>query len=173
MPKTGGGRTREGPELACVCIPVWHSQGEKGELSSCRGTVQSAWCSTSSKKALTREGRPGCPQGSVVATWYGDDSPHQSLPNSQPCVGGSKGTACEKGQYSGAGRQLTLDKTVGSRVWRHTQGSSELRLNLGWGPGQPGAGVAIDWVTGRSYSATRAGRRLNAQSGLREDQVMV
>ena len=39
---------------------------------------------------LRRE-RPGCPQGQVVARWYGDDSPHLSLPNSQPCVGGSKG----------------------------------------------------------------------------------
>ena len=27
------------------------------------------------------------------------------------------GKAGENGQYSGAGRQLTLDKTVGSRVW--------------------------------------------------------
>ena len=42
---------------------------------------------------------------------------------SQPCFGGSKGCARvtgkagENGQYSGAGRQLTLDKTVGSRVW--------------------------------------------------------
>ena len=42
---------------------------------------------------------------------------------SQLCVGGSKGRARvtgkagENGQYSAAGRQLTLDKTVGSRVW--------------------------------------------------------
>ena len=42
---------------------------------------------------------------------------------SQPCFGGSKGCARvtgkagENGQYSGAGRLLTLDKTVGSRVW--------------------------------------------------------
>ena len=42
---------------------------------------------------------------------------------SQTCFGGSKGCARvtgkagENGQYSDAGRQLTLDKTVGSRVW--------------------------------------------------------
>ena len=31
-------------------------------------------------------------------------------------------------------RQLTLDKTVGSRVWRHTQGSSgRPASDLGWG----------------------------------------
>ena len=30
-------------------------------------------------------------------------------------------------------RQFTLDKTVGSRVWRHTQGSSKRpALDLGW-----------------------------------------
>ena len=55
--KTGGGqgdgvpkagvnrrrRTREGPEPACVQAPFfvlgWHTQGGKGELTSCRGTV--------------------------------------------------------------------------------------------------------------------------------------
>ena len=30
------------------------------------------------------------------------------------------GKAGENGQCSGAGRQLTLDKTVGSRAWCHT-----------------------------------------------------
>ena len=35
---------------------------------------------------------------------------------------------------------------------------------------QPGSGVAIDWVTGRSSSsAIKAKRRLNVQSGLRKD----
>ena len=35
-------RTREGPEHACVPTPLksgWHTQGEKDELTSCRGTV--------------------------------------------------------------------------------------------------------------------------------------
>ena len=44
------------------------------------------------------------------------------------------GKAGENGQYSEEGRQLTLDKTVGSRVWRHTQGSSgRSALHLGFG----------------------------------------
>ena len=68
------------------------------------------------------------------------------------------------GQHSAAGRQLTLDKAVGSRVWWHSQGLSELWLDPGWGPGQPGSGVAIDWVTGwLCSSAAEAGRRLNLQ----------
>ena len=40
-------RAREGPELACVqetpLVHGWHTQGRKDELTSCRGTVQSAW----------------------------------------------------------------------------------------------------------------------------------
>ena len=68
--------------------------------------------------------------------------------------------------------QLTMDKTVVSQVWWHTQGLNELRLNLGWGSGQAGPGVAIDWVTGRSYSsAIKAERRRNVQSVLRKGKV--
>ena len=53
-------RTREGPELACVRAPspgVAHAGG-KDELTSCRGTVQSAW----QKPPVSREGgRAGLP----------------------------------------------------------------------------------------------------------------
>ena len=38
-------------------------------------------------------------------------------------------------------RQLTLDKTVGFRVWWHTQGLGELLLDQGWGPQK--------WLRGR------------------------
>ena len=82
-------RTREGPELCAIThCSGWHTQSEKGEFTSCRGTVQSAWqnppVSRTTGKAV------GCQHGFVVATWYGDDSPHLSLPNSQPCFGGSE-----------------------------------------------------------------------------------
>ena len=43
-------RTREGPEPACVQTPLmlgWHTQEGKDELTSCRGTVLSAWQKTS------------------------------------------------------------------------------------------------------------------------------
>ena len=59
----------------------------------------------------------------VVTTWYGDDSPHLSLPNSQPCFGGSEvcarvtGKAGENGQTTGNGGTLNLDRTVGSQMW--------------------------------------------------------
>ena len=115
-------RTREGPEPACVQTPLsfgWHMQGEKDESTSCRGTVQSA----RQKPPVSRKGgRAGLPKkgkwpprgtGMTVLTY--------PCP-SQPCFGGSKGCARvtgkagENGQYSGAGRQLTLNKTVGSQV---------------------------------------------------------
>ena len=57
-------RTREGPERACVqtaLVHEWHMQGEKGELTSCRGTVQFAWQRTSSW--TQRRKSAGCPQG--------------------------------------------------------------------------------------------------------------
>ena len=78
----------------------------------------------------------------VVATWY------DSLPNSQPLSAAVRecarvtGKAGENGQRSGEmGGTLTLDKT----------------------------GVAVDWVTGLSYSVEW--RRLSVQSGLRTDEV--
>ena len=38
-------RTREGPQRACVQTLLWwwHTQERKDELTSCRGTFQSAW----------------------------------------------------------------------------------------------------------------------------------
>ena len=53
---------------------------------------------------------------------------------SQPCFCGSKGCARvtgkagENGQYSGVGRHLTLDKTVGSRVWWHPKALASFGL---------------------------------------------
>ena len=55
-------RTREGPEAACVQTPLqsgWHTQGGKDELTSCRGTVWSAW----QKPPVRRKGgRAGLPK---------------------------------------------------------------------------------------------------------------
>ena len=77
------------------------------------------------------------------------------------------GKAGENGQHSGEMGGSSPRTRPSSRVWRHTQGSSKRpALDLGWGSGQPGSRVAIDWVTGRSYSSAR--RRINVQSGLRK-----
>ena len=56
-------RTREGPEPACVHKPLVYGGGtrrwEKDELTSCRGTVKSAW----QKPPVRRKGEElGCPK---------------------------------------------------------------------------------------------------------------
>ena len=56
-------RTRERPKPACVRSPFhrwwWHTQAWRGELTSFRGTVQSAWLSNSSETHKAE--RLGCP----------------------------------------------------------------------------------------------------------------
>ena len=68
-----------------------------------------------------------------------------------------------KVKWAGQDRRLP-DVVIRPRPWRAPSRS---------GAGQPGSGVAIDWITGGSYSsATKAKRRLNVQSGLRKGKVI-
>ena len=107
---------------------------------------------------------------------YGDDSPHLFLP--KPAVsGGSKecaritGKDGENGQNSG--------EMGGSSPWTRPSApgcgdtlkalASDQRSILGGDRPRRRLGVAIDWVTYRSYSSAR--RRLNVQSSLRKEQV--
>ena len=109
--------------------------GGKDELTSCRGTVSSAW----QKPPVSRKGGrfelPARVNGRIVVRRR-QSSP---IPAQEPSVNrGSKecarvtGKAGENGQRSGEkkGRQLTLDKTVGSRVWWHTQGLSDWKVSV-------------------------------------------
>ena len=75
MSLTCGGGSARVPNVP-VCRHLWHTQEEKGEITSCRGIFQSAWQKLSVRR---KEEEPGCPQGKVVAVWYGDDSLHLSL----------------------------------------------------------------------------------------------
>ena len=63
-------RTREGPEPACVQTPfhsgMWHMQGEKVELTSCRGTAQSAWQKPPERRKGGRAGLPARESGRHV-----------------------------------------------------------------------------------------------------------
>ena len=95
----------------------------------------------------------------MAATWYGDDSPHLSLP-CQPCFGGSKGCARvaskagENAQHSGE----MGDSSPWTRPSAPERGDTLKALadgrpasELGWGSSSKTApGVAIDWVTGRT-----------------------
>ena len=62
-------RTREGPELACVQTPVLvgvaHA-GRKDELTSCRGTVPSAWQKPPVRRKGGRAGLPARVSGRHV-----------------------------------------------------------------------------------------------------------
>ena len=74
----GGGLARVPNQRVCehLCVMGWHTQGEKDELTSCRGTVLSAW----QKPPVSREGgRAGLParvSGRHVVR--GTDRPHLS-----------------------------------------------------------------------------------------------
>ena len=79
------------------------------------------------------------------------------------------GKAGENGQHAGAGRHPGQDRRLPSVV---THPKPQRASARSWvGPGQPGSGVAIDWVTGWSCSsAVTAKRRLDVQSGLRKGE---
>ena len=116
-------RTREGPEPACVQTPFmllgWHTQEGKDELTCCRGTVQPAW----QKPWVRRKGgRAGCPKRV---------SGRHVVREVRP---GNRQGWWKRSKFRWNGRQLTLDKTVGSRVWWHTQDcSGRPASDEGWG----------------------------------------
>ena len=157
-------RTREGPEPACVQTPLrreWHTQGEKDELTSCRGTLQSAWHKPPVRRKGGRAGLPARVSGRHVV----------------------RGRQFSPTQGVRLGEQARLVKTVNIQVrWAAAQPGQDRRLpsvathsrleratSVRYRVGivlEDGSGVAIDWVTGRSYSSAR--RRLNVQSGQRK-----
>ena len=100
----------------------WGPQG--GPLTGDGGPARVPKLRARPADAPTWVRRLNCPQGYVVATWYVDDSPHPSLPNSKASPAAARdcaratGNAGENGQkFRSTGRQVTLDKTVGSQVW--------------------------------------------------------
>ena len=101
------------------------------------------------------EEEPGCPHGYVVATWYGDESPHLSLPDSPPLSAAVSecarltGKVSENGQNSGG--------MGGSSPWTRPSApacgdTSKASASASWiwdEKKKGGSRVAIDWVTGR------------------------
>ena len=157
-------RTREGPELACVLSPNllgWHMQERKDELTSCRGTVQSAWQILPVRRKGGRAGLPARASGRHVVRG------RQSSPTLEVRLGEQarlvktvkiqvRWAAAQPGQH----RRLPSVATH-SRLLRATSVRSRVGIVL-----EDGSGVAIDWVTGRSYSSAR--RRLTVQLGQRK-----
>ena len=131
----------------------------------------------------TRRENPAARKGKWSPRGTGDDSPHLFLPTSSrvsvAVIGCARvtGKAGENGQNS--------EEMGGSSPWTRPSApecgdtlkalaSGRFSLDLRWGIlfKKTGSGVAIDWVTCRSYSRSHKrakGRRLNVQSGLRED----
>ena len=119
-------RTRKGPEPACVLSPLrWRVARREGRMNWHLAVVPSSRRGQN-LQLVAKEEEPGFPKrvsgrhvvwGTTVLTY--------PCP-SQPCFGSKgcarvTGKAGENGQNSGAGRQLTLDKTVASRVWWHSR----------------------------------------------------
>ena len=119
MSGTGGGGLVRVPNLR-VCKHLfpegWHTQGEKDELTSCRGTVQSAWQKPPVRRKGGRAGLPARVSGRHVVRG------RQSSPTREVRLG-EQARLVKNGQNSGeVGRQLSLDKTVGlPSVARRTQ----------------------------------------------------
>ena len=144
----------------------WHMQREKGELTSCRCTVQSAW---QYLQLVAKEEEPGCPKGKWPPR--GTGTTVLTYPRSAP---GGTGKAGENGQNS----------MGGSSPWRRPSapecGDTQVScgrpaLNLEWGSssktapeslstGSP-AGRTLPHVDGSMYSQAyaRAGKSCGSQ----------
>ena len=137
----------------------WHMQGEKDELTSCCGTVQSAWQKPPVRRKGGRAGLPARVSGRSVVRR------RQSSPTLEVRPG-IRQSWRKRSIFGWNGRQLVhpgQDRRLPgvvthSRLQRTTSVRSRVGIVL-----EDGSGVAIDWVTGRSYSSAR--RRLNVQSG--------
>ena len=132
-------RTREGPELACVRSPFdagVPNAGGEGRINvlavvpCCRRGLHLQWDARKGGKT----GLPASVSGRHEVRE--SDTPHLSLSRTAAVffyssgaecarVTGKAGENCHKTEDWAAA--LTLDKTVGSRVWWHIQGLSELR----------------------------------------------
>ena len=148
-------RAREVPEPACEQTPFFYWVGtcrEEGRINVL--------------PVRRKEEDPGCPSRvSVRHAARGTDRHHFSWKCAQV-----KSKAGENGQHSG--------EMGGSSPWTRpsapacgdtlkTLAGDQRPIQVGdRRQKEDGSGVAIDWVTGRSYSSAR--RRLNVQSGQRK-----
>ena len=158
-------RTREGPDPACVRSPlkvvVAHAGGEGWiNILPWYRPVGVAKTSSETQRRKSRAAREGKwpPRGTGTTV--------RTSPGSAP---GGTGKAGENGQNSGeVGGSSAWTRPSAPECGDTLKGSSgRPASDLGWGSSrEDGSGVAIDWVTGRSYSSAR--RRLNVQSGQRK-----
>ena len=161
-------RTREGPEPACVqhLGGEWHRRGAKDELTSCRGP------SSRRGKHLqwdAKEEEPGCPKRAsgrhVVRR-------RQSSPILEVRPGNRQGW-WKRSTFRWNGRQLTLDKTVSSRVWWHTQGSNgRPASNLGWGSSSKTAPGSLSTGSPAGRTPPHGDGSMYSQANVRAGKVL-
>ena len=96
------------------------------------------------------------------------------------CIGGSKGTRqgnrqgwWKRSKFRWGGRQLSLDKTVGSRVWRHTQGSSGRPApDLGWGSSSKTAPGSLSTGSPAGRTPPHGDGSMYSQANVRVESVL-
>ena len=138
MCPTGGGGLVRVPNLrVCKHFLIQGGTCRVWRMTLHPAVVPSSRRGNTSSESRRRESRAAPQKGK----WpYGDDSPHLSLPNSQPCFGGSTGCAWvtgkagENGQNSGEMSGSSPWTRPSAPVWWHTQGSSgRPASDPGWG----------------------------------------
>ena len=158
-------RTRRGPELACVQTPlmlgVAHAGGE-GWINILPGVAKTLQWDA-------KEEEPGCPKrvsGRHVVRG------RQFSPILEVRPGNRQGW-WKRSIFRWNGRQLTLDKTVGSRVWWHTQGSSwRPASDLGWGSSSKSAPGSLSTGSPAGRTPPHADGSIFSQANVRAGKVL-
>ena len=166
MSITGGGGLARVPNLR-VCEHLhasrWHTQGGKDELTSCRGTVKSAW---QKPPVILKGGRAELParvSGRHVVRGRQSSPAPEVRQEEQARLVKTVNIQVKPGQ----------DRRLPS-VATHTQGSSERpAFDLGWEIVlQDGSWVAIHCITGRSYFSPHGDGSMYSQANVRVESVL-
>ena len=130
VPRTVGGGPARVPNLrVCYHFVIGSDTGREGRMNVVPWYRPLGVAKTSSEtqRRKNRAARKG-----EVATWYGDDSPHLSLPNSQPkSVAARSAPAPGCGDTSKAASSRTIQFNVQSRTEREGGSSSVAAVIVG------------------------------------------
>ena len=163
---TGGGGLARVPNLRVCEHPftcgVAHA-GVKDELTSCRGTVQSAWQKPPVRRKGGRAGLHARVSGRHVVRGR----------QSSPTLEVRLGEQARLVKTVNIQVRLSLDKTVGSRVWRHTQGSSgRPASDLGWGSSSKTAPGSLSTGSPAGRTPPHGDGSMYSQANVRVESVL-
>ena len=121
---TDGGGFARVPNLRVCKHPDWRCGTRRGGRMNWHPAVVPSSRRGKNLQSDAKEEEPGCPQGT---------GNRQAPPVLEVRPGNRQGWR-KRSKFRRWGRQITLDKTVCSRMWWHTQGSSGRPASgLGWG----------------------------------------